>query len=378
MEKKITNNPLYVSSPLLPDLGKYVNELEKIWESGYVTNNGPMNQKLESSLEEYLDVPTALTFNNGTIALLVVLKMFGLKPGSEIITTPMTFAATAHAIAWNGFIPVFADVRESDLTIDPKAVEKAITANTSAILATHVYGSVCDYKALQEIADRHGLKLIFDAAHAFGTKIDGLSVASLGDASILSFHATKLFNTIEGGAIVTPNIDDKEIIQLLRNFGIKNEEEVTMVGINGKLNELQAAVGLLNIELVEEEKRKRREIRKSYTAFLKDLPGITLQAEPDGFENSEQYFPIVIDKEIFGRSRDEVYESLKMKNIFARKYFHPICTDFEPYKGFRIVSTRDVPYVEKVKSEVLCLPFHSGVNSEHIDIIKKVFTYERE
>ena len=368
------SSPLYVSSPLLPDLKDYTRYLEEIWESGYVTNNGPLNQKFENELKKYLNVPTALTFNNGTIALLVALKMFDLKPGSEVITTPMTFAATAHAISWNGLKPVFADVLEKDLTIDPEAVEKAITKNTSAILATHVYGSICDYQALQDIADRHGIKLVFDAAHAFGATIDGKPVGSLGDASIFSFHATKLFNTIEGGALTTPNGEDEEYVSLLRNFGIKNEEEVISIGINGKLNELQAVIGLLNLKLVEAEQAKRKKLREDYSSFLEMLPGIKLQDIPSNVEISEQYFPMVIEREKFGRSRDDIYDALKEVNIFARKYFYPICTDFEPYRGCGIVSVHDAPYAEKVKHEVLCLPFHSGVNKENIEKIKKIFS----
>lgn len=364
---------LYVASPLLPDVDKVTSYIKEIWASKNVTNNGPKNQEFEKKLEVVLNTPTALTFNNGTMALLVALKIFDLKPGSEIITTPMTFAATAHAISWDGFVPVFADVLENNLTIDPAAVEKAITKNTSAILATHVYGSICDYEALEDIAKRHGLKLIFDAAHAFASEIHGRSVATLGDASIFSFHATKLFNTLEGGAITTPKSEDREIISLLRNFGIKNEEEVTHIGINGKLNEVQAAIGLLNLEIFEEERAKRKELREKYNTFLQDLPGIRLQSNPEGFKNSEQYFPVVIEKEKFGRSRDEIYEELKEKKIYARKYFHPICTDFEVYKEYKIVSTHSTPYVEKVKHEVLCLPFHSSVNEEHIETIKSIF-----
>jgi len=367
------NTPLYVSSPLLPDLTHLSAELQKIWASGYVTNNGPYNQELEARLKTLLGVPTALTCNNGTIALLVALKMLDLPPGSEVITTPMTFAATAHSITWNGYIPVFADVLEKDMTIDPASVEKAVTEKTSAILATHVYGSICDYRALQDIANRYGLKLIFDAAHAFGAAIDGKSVGTLGDISIFSFHATKLFNTIEGGLITTPRIEDGDKINLLRNFGIKNEEEVMLVGINGKMNEIQAVIGLLNLELFEAEKMKRRALRETYNVFLRELPGITLQPHPEGFENSEQYFPVVIDRERFGRSRNEIYDALKTQNIFARKYFHPVCTDFVPYRNHKIFSVRDVPYVEKVKHEVLCLPFHSGVSEKHVRLIQEVF-----
>lgn len=360
------SRPLYVARPLLPDLNAFENILTEIWKSRVVTNGGSLHNKLEEEMQKYLDVPTAMLFNNGTMGLLVALKMFDFPAESEIITTPLTFAATAHAIKWNGFKPVFVDVDPETLTIDPASVEKAITAKTAAILAVHVYGTVCDVNALQIIADKHNLKLIYDAAHVFGATINNRSIGSFGDASVFSFHATKLFNTIEGGLIATPNAADRTKIYNLRNFGIKNEEEVVSIGLNGKMNELQAAVGLLNLPLVQEERSIRKALRSEYCERLKNVKGITLPPEQKNVVNSEQYFPVVINEEIFGRSRDDVYEALKKKKIFTRKYFHPICTEFLPYKDYKIVSVRENPYVNVVKHRVLCLPFHSGVDQSDI------------
>lgn len=367
------SKPLFVTQPLLPDLCDLQHLLTDVWQSKVLTNGGPLHQRLEGELRSYLDVPTAMLFNNGTIALLVALKLFDLPPGSEVITTPLTFAATAHAIAWNGLKPVFVDVLPGLMTLDPAAVEKAINPNTSAILGVHVYGTVCELDALQSIADRHGLTLIYDAAHAFGVTVNGRAIGSYGDASVFSFHATKLFNTVEGGLITTPRSVDADLIYYLRNFGIKNEEEVISVGINGKLNELQAAVGLLNLPLVAREMEVRARLRDRYVDFLKDIPGVAVQPTQLGVSSSEQYFPIVIDSKEFGRTRDDIYEALKNKCIYARKYFHPICTDFLPYKEFPIHSVRDVPFVHTVKSQVLCLPFHSGVTDSHVESIRDEF-----
>ncbi len=361
--------PLYVTRPLLPDLKDLQPALDEIWRTRVLTNGGPFHQKLEREMERYLDVPCAMLCNNGTIALVLALKMMDLPAGSEIITTPLTFAATAHAVAWNGFTPVFADVDPQTLTIEPASVEKAITTKTSAILAVHVYGTICDVDALQEIANRHGIALIYDAAHAFGATFNGRSIGSFGDASVFSFHATKLFTTFEGGLIATNRAGDKNTIYYLRNFGIKSEEEVVAIGINGKMNELQAAIGLLNLPLVQPERLLRAKLRERYCASLSSILGVTLPAAQPGVYNSEQYFHVVIDPILFGRTRDDVYEGLKRKGIFARKYFHPVCTDFEPYKGSVIHSIRDDPYINKVKSQVLCLPFHSGVEDEDVEDI---------
>lgn len=367
------SDPVYVASPLLPDLEQLAPLLEEIWSSKYVTNHGPMHQKLEAALSDHLGVPTAMLFTNGTIALLTALKLLDLPRGSEVITTPLTFAATAHSIGWNGLKPVFADVDKTTLTLDPASVELAINDNTSAIIGVHVYGTLCNVDALADIGARHNLKVIYDAAHAFGAKLNGVPVAQFGDASVFSFHATKLFNTLEGGLIATPNAEDREGIYFLRNFGIKNEEEVVDIGINGKMNELQAAIGLLNLQAVEQEKEKRRELKARYRAFLDGLEGVRLAADQPEVENAEQYFPVIIDEARFGRSRDDIYEALKTHNIFARKYFHPICTDFVPYKGEKIVSTKNMPVCEEIKSQVLCLPYHSGVGEAAVDMIADVF-----
>lgn len=369
--------PLYVTQPLLPDLEKMHDLLQEIWTTKILTNGGALHQRLERQLTDYLGVPTAMLFNNGTIALLAALKLFDLPRGSEVITTPLTFAATAHAICWNGLTPVFADVSPDTLTIDPESVRKAITSKTSAILGVHVYGTICDLDALQGIADEHKLRLIYDAAHAFGATVRGRSVGSFGDASVFSFHATKLFNTAEGGLIATNRSVDKQAIYYLRNFGIKNEEEVVSIGINGKLSELQAAMGLLNLPLVESEKTLRAQLREKYCEFLAPLRGINLQPVQSGISQSEQYFRVCIDQHLFGRSRDDIYLGLKKREIFARKYFHPICTDFESYRNYPIHSVRDVPYVEAIKSQVLCLPFHSGVGDDDIEDIRAEFLLRR-
>lgn len=367
------SRPLYVTRPLLPDIGDLDLMLREIWRTQIVTNGGPFHEKLESALKETLGVPTVALFTNGTIALLVALKLFDLPPGSEVITTPLTFAATAHAIHWNGLRPVFVDVSPDTLTIDPASVEKAITPLTSAILGVHVYGTVCDVDALQSIADKHELRLIYDAAHAFGTTINGRPIAAFGDASVFSFHATKLFTTLEGGAIATPRSADHDMIYFLRNFGIKSEEEVVSIGINGKMNEIQAGIGLLNLPKAPVEREARAHLRAKLDAALSGLSGIRLQSMQAGVGQSEQYYPVVINAELFGRSRDAIYGALKERGIMSRKYFHPICTDFAPYRGFPIISARDRPYVSEVKSQVLCLPFFSGVTDGDVEDIRAVF-----
>lgn len=373
IDQQSTLEPLFVSKPLLPDL-KDVNEyMARIWDSGHVTNHGPLSLQLEARLAQFLEAPTAMLFNNGTSGILVALKHFNLPAGSEVITTPMTFAATAHSIAWNNLRPVFADIRESDLTIDPDAVAAAVTPNTSAILAVHSYGCICDNKALDAIAKKHGLKLIYDAAHAFGSRLDGRSVATLGDASIFSFHATKLYNTIEGGLVTTPDSADKESIYLLRNFGIKSEEDVVSIGLNGKMNEMQAAIGLLNLDIFERERMARSVLRGKYRSLLSGLDGVMVQDVGANATQSEQYFLVRIDAEKFGRHRDDIKRELDSYKIHCRKYFYPLCTDYVPYKESPIITTNSSAYAEVAKQQVLCLPFHSSVTDNHLKIIERVF-----
>lgn len=365
--------PLYVARPILPERAAFDRAIDELWQSRILSNGGPFHERLEAALGEHLAVPTAMLFNNGTVALMTALKMFSLPPGSEVITTPLTFAATAHAITWNNLVPVFADVDPATLTLCPRSVEKAVTAKTSAIVAVHVYGTVCDLAGLDAVAKAHDLRLIYDSAHVFGTTVEGRGIGTFGDASVFSFHATKLFHTLEGGMITTDRAEDATSIYFLRNFGIKNQDEVVSVGINGKMNEMQAIMGLLNLPLVEGERETRRRLRARYDAFLADLPGITLQPVQPGVTGSEQYFPLVVDEAAFGRSRDAICRELSDIGIIARRYFHPICTDFEPYRGQPIVSVRERPHAEVIKSRVMCLPFHSGVEDEDVADIRRVF-----
>src|SRR5262245_11682741 len=271
--------PLYVARPMLPERGQFDQLVNELWHSRILTNHGPFHERLEAALRDHLQVPTAMLFNNGTIALLCALRMFSLPPGSEVITTPLTFAATAHAISWNGLVPIFADVDPKSLTLCPESVEKAVTERTSAILAVHVYGTVCDLDALASIAARHDLRLIYDSAHVFGTTVTGCGIGTFGAASVLSFHATQHFHTQEGGRITTNRAKDAQPIYFLRNFGIKREEEVVAIGVNGKMNEMQAIVGLLNLPLVASERKARRRLREKYSDFRSGLPGIGLQRE---------------------------------------------------------------------------------------------------
>ncbi|MDZ5645626.1 DegT/DnrJ/EryC1/StrS family aminotransferase [Nitrospirillum sp. BR 11828] len=358
---------------MLPELGALAKMIGNIWESGIVTNHGPYHELLEERLCEELRVPTAMLFNNGTSALLAALKMFDLEPGAEVITTPLTFAATPHSIAWNGLTPVFADVDPRTMTLDPAAVRKAITPRTRAILGVHTYGTVCDLDGLAEVSQEFGLKIIYDAAHAFSVTVNGAGIGGFGDATAFSFHATKLYTTIEGGAITTPNMIDARKIYMLRNFGIKNEEEVIDVGINGKMNEIQAAIGLLNLDLYRAEQQARASLRTKYNEFLSGFDGVSLQVDQPGVSRSEQYYPLRIDATRFGASRDDLYSHLKDVGIFARKYFYPICTDFTPYMSCPIHCLSKIPVVETLKNQLICLPFHSRVTNEDVEMIRTVF-----
>lgn len=367
------NKPLLVTSPLLPSLQDLSVCLSDIWKSKWVTNHGQYHNRLEETLGSYLKTDNCFVFNNGTIALLVALKLFDFKLNSEVITTPFTFAATAHSIAWNQLTPVFVDVKQ-DGTICPKSIEKAITDKTCAILGVHVYGTPCDVEAINKIAVKYDLVTIYDAAHAFGTEIDGVGIGCFGDITMFSFHATKLFNTIEGGCLTTPHTDLHKKIYLLRNFGISDEASVLEIGINGKMNEIQAAVGLLNLDLVAEEKKKRHTLREKYNHIFSAIKGVSVQQLPENVTYSEQYYPVFIDKEKAGFSRDQMYDQLKQKNIYTRKYFTPICTDFVPFKDYQIVTNHSNAVIDSLKSQVLCLPFHSDVTDVHLHIIRDSVT----
>ncbi len=367
-EKTKNNEKIFVTRPLLPKLDNYINHLEDIWESKWLTNMGSKHNELENLLKHVLKVKNCSLFNNGTIALLVALKALNLPQGSEVITTPFTFAATPHCISWNGLKPVFCDIEPKTMTIDPKKIEKLITPNTSAILGVHVYGFPCDVENIDKIAKKHNLKVIYDAAHAFSTEIDGIGIGNFGDISMFSFHSTKLFNTIEGGCLTYNNDDLIKKIYNLRNFGIQSEELVEEIGINGKLNEFQAAMGLENLKIFKQEQEKRKEVKTFYDENLADIKGVRIPKMSENATNSYQYYPIVIEDD-YPISRNELYEKFKKINILTRKYFYPACSDYECYKNDLSVKLADLSVVNKLKNQVLCLPYYGNLKKEALETI---------
>ena len=357
------DKPIYVTKPLLPDLESMYEEISEIWDSGRVTNAGPKHNLLEEKLQEHLGVRNVSLFNNGTLALLTAIKALELPIGSEVITTPFTFAATPHCISWNGLHPIFCDIEPDTMCINPDEIEKHITERTSAILGVHVYGFPCQVDKIQKIADKHNLKVIYDGAHVFSTKINGTDIGNFGDITMFSFHATKLFTTIEGGWLTYKNDELKHKIYNLRNFGIRNEELVEEVGINGKMNEIQAAVGLLNLKRYKEEQVKRAELKAFYDKHLEEIIGIKIPQMPSDTTNSFQYYPIIIEDN-YKLSRDELYNKLKEKNIFSRKYFYPLCSDYECYKDLPSSRAENLPIANEYKNKVLCLPFYGTLETE--------------
>lgn len=360
--------PIYITRPLLPDLQLITAKLGEIWETQWLTNNGPQHIKLEQRLTEVLKVPALSVFNNGTIALIVACQSLGLS--GEVITTPFTFPATPHVLTWNCIKPIFCDIDPVTMNLDADKIEAMITPQTTAILAVHVFGMPCNVGKIQEVADRHGLKVIYDAAHAFGVEIDGRGIGTFGDISMFSFHATKLFHTAEGGALTFNDKELKPHIDLLKNFGIKNEEEVIMPGINGKMNEIQAALGLVVLDYIEEEKRKRKALFDTYQECLAGIEGILLPSDgKSNVKSSLQYFVIRIDEKLFGVSRDYVYEEFKKYNVFTRKYFHPLCSDYECYKHLPSSDPASLPVASKAAHEVLSMPFYCGLSVSDLEKI---------
>jgi dTDP-4-amino-4,6-dideoxygalactose transaminase len=359
--------PIYVTRPLLPSLDGFSGRLEEIWSAGWLTNAGEQHERLTQAIREYLRVPEVSLFNNGTIALLAAMRTLGLR--GEVITTPFTFPATPHAITWSGASPVFCDIDPVRLTLDPARVEEAITPRTTGILAVHVYGIPCDVDGLQSVADRHGLKLVYDAAHAFGVGVNGVGIGNFGDVSMFSFHATKLFHSAEGGALTCGTAERRLAIDQVKNFGILNQEQVGPVGINGKMTELQAALGLAVLECVPRELRRRQAIIERYRERLTGIEGLTLVTEPDGVESSRQYFVVRIDSRTFGCSRDVVFDRLKEYNVFARKYFYPLCTDYECYRDLPSSSPGLLPVANEAVRQVLCLPLYGELPLTAVDII---------
>lgn len=354
--------PLFVTRPALPPLERFRERLDTVWQSGWLTNGGAQHQALEAALSDYLGSPNLSLFNNGTVALIVACQ--ALRLTGEVITTPFSFPTTPHVLSWNGITPVFADIDPDTLTLDPARIEPLITARTSGILGTHVYGTPCEVEAIGRIADFYGLKVVYDGAHAFGAEIGGRPIAAFGDATMFSFHATKLFHTAEGGALAVPDAALKRRIDLLKNFGIKNEAEVVMPGINGKMNELQAALGLEMLAIVEAEREARARVARIYLDRLAPMPGLRCMRPPAGVRDSLQYFVLRIDAAAAGCSRDQLHERLREFNVVTRKYFHPLCSEYSCYRQLPSAQPAQLPVAHRVAAEVLCLPFFGALADE--------------
>ncbi|HLP04509.1 MAG TPA: DegT/DnrJ/EryC1/StrS family aminotransferase [Paludibacter sp.] len=362
MSQKIT-----VTQPCLPPLGEFIPYLQEIWNNKWLTNNGPLHQQLEKELAGYLGVPYISLFSNGTLALISALQALNIT--GEVITTPFSFVATTHALWWNKITPVFVDIEPEYMNIDPARIEAAITEKTTAILPVHVYGNPCKVDEIQRIADKHGLKVIYDAAHAFGVKKDGSSILNYGDLSVLSFHATKVYSTIEGGAIICHTEEMKHHIDNLKNFGFRGETVVEEPGINAKLNEVQAAYGLLQLKYIDGFIQRRKEITYLYRQLLNDVPGIGFLQDMKGVEHGYSYFPILIDEKVYGFSRDFLYDKLKESNVFTRRYFYPLISSFEPYRELASAMPENLPLATKVAQQVLCLPIYVELAEDDIQLI---------
>lgn len=361
------NKIIYVTRPSLPPLDDFIPYLEKIWDSKWLTNNGPYHKEFEKELSEYLGVKYISLFTNGTLALITALQV--LRITGEVITTPFSFVATTHSLHWNGIKPVFVDIEPEYCNLDPEKIEAAITPKTTAILPVHVYGNPCNVERIQEIADVYGLKVIYDAAHAFGVKINDQSILNFGDLSVLSFHATKVFTTFEGGAIVCHDEKTKTRIDYLKNFGFAGETTVIAPGINSKMNEFQAALGLLQLKYFDDEISKVKNIAKTYRENLKDIKGLSFFNDIEGVRHNYAYFPILINKKEFGKSRDEVYEELKKHNILSRRYFYPLISQFSTYRGLPSADPKNLPVAKKIAEQVLCLPIYASLYIQTVDKI---------
>ena len=359
------NKQITVTAPLLPDLDEFNALLKEIWDSKWITNNGSFHKQLEKELAEYLKVPYISLFTNGTLPLLTALQ--ALRVTGEVITTPYSFVATTHSIWWNGCKPVFVDIDPATGNIDPDAIEAAITNKTTAIMPVHVYGKPCDTKRIQEIADKYGLKVIYDAAHAFGVEVDGESILNAGDMSTLSFHATKVYNTLEGGALVMHDAETKKRIDYLKNFGFAGETEVVAPGINSKVDEVRAAYGLLNLRQVDAAIEARHQVAIRYREALRPVDGITFMDDMPGVRHNYSYFPIFIDAEKYGMTRDELYEKMRSHNVLGRRYFYPLISTFSTYRGLDSARPENLPNAHKIADSVICLPMHHELSDEDIN-----------
>ncbi|MDH6355290.1 dTDP-4-amino-4,6-dideoxygalactose transaminase [Dysgonomonas sp. PH5-45] len=362
MTKKIN-----VTQPCLPPLEEFIPYLEKIWDSKWLTNNGPLHQQLEKELADYLGVKYISLFSNGTLALISALQALNIQ--GEVITTPFSFVATSHSLWWNKITPVFVDIEPEYLNLDPNKIEAAITPRTTAIMPVHVYGNPCQVDKIQKIADKHNLKVIYDAAHAFGVEKNGISILNYGDLSILSFHATKVYSTIEGGAIVCHSDEMKHHLDNLKNFGFRGETVVEEPGINAKMNEVQAAYGLLQLKYVDGFIERRKEITEQYRALLNDIPGIRFLNDMADVKHGYSYLPILVDEAKYGMSRDNLYEKLKEHNIFSRRYFYPLISDFEPYRELSSAKAENLPIATQIASKVICLPIYKDLGLDEVSKI---------
>lgn len=362
------NKVITVTSPLLPSLDDFMPYLKDIWDRKWITNNGHYHQELEKALCEYLKVPYVSLFTNGTLPLMCALQ--ALRITGEVITTPYSFVATTHSLWWNGIKPVFVDIDPKTCNLDPDKIEAAITPRTTAIMPVHVYGQPCDTERIQAIADKYGLKVIYDAAHAFGVEVNGKSILEAGDMSTLSFHATKVYNTIEGGALICHDEKTKKRIDYLKNFGFAGETEVVAPGINGKMDEIRAAYGLLNLRQVDKAIEARRQVAFKYREALQDVAGITFLEDMPNINHNYAYFPIFVDAERYGMTRDELYFKMKEHNVLGRRYFYPLITEFSTYRGLDSAKYENLPIAYQIADSVICLPiYHELLDVEIKDIL---------
>lgn len=362
MDKQIT-----VTSPLLPNLDEFHGLLKEIWDSKWITNNGQFHQQLEKALCDYLGVEFLCLFTNGTLPLITALQAMHIT--GEVITTPYSFVATTHALWWNGIKPVFVDIDPTNCGMDPDKIEAAITTRTTAIMPVHCYGKPCDTERIQAIADKFGLKVIYDAAHCFGVRVNGKSILKEGDMSTLSFHATKVFNTAEGGALIVKDAETKQRVDYLKNFGFVDETEVVAPGINSKMDEIRAALGMLNLKQVDEAIEKRHQVAVKYRESLRNVKGIRFFDDMSGVRHNYSYFPIFINAEEYGMTRDELYFRMKEHGVLGRRYFYPLISTFSTYRGLPSATPENLPVATRVANDVICLPMHHALSEADVERI---------
>lgn len=366
----MSQNLITVTSPLLPSLEEFEPLLKDIWDRKWLTNNGYYHKQLEAALAEYLGVEYISLFTNGTLPLITALQ--AMRITGEVITTPYSFVATTHSIWWNGLTPVFVDVDSATGNLDPQKIEEAITPKTTAIMPVHVYGNPCDTEAIQEIADRYGLAVIYDAAHAFNVKVNGRTILDAGDMNTLSFHATKTYNTVEGGALICHDARTKKRIDYLKNFGFAGETTVVAPGINSKMDEIRSAYGLCNLKHIDSAIAARKIVAQKYRAALADVPGISVFVERPEVTYNYSYFPIFVNETEYGMSRDALYEKMKSQNVLGRRYFYPLISDFAIYRGIPSASRANLPVASRMADEVICLPMHAGLTDGDVERVLDV------